>query len=342
MALSMAALRAKLLADAEKQAPQGNKSGGKDNQLYPFWNIPTGSTAVLRFLPDQDETNEYFWRERQMINIAFPGIKGGDINKPVEIKVPCIEMWNEPCPVHAVIRPWFKEAGMEDMARKYWKKKSYLFNGFVPTNPLADDQPESPIRKFIINTTIFGIIRNAIIDPEMENNPTDYLNGTDFRLVKTTKGQYADYATSSWARKERSLNEQELEAIAKFGLYNLNDSMPKKPNSDELNAIIEMFEASCEGELYDPARWAQYYKPYGYREEGGNSTYSTNRTPAAAAQAPVAAAPVAAPAAQYIDPDDMPEAGQQYEAPVAAAPAAAAPKASVDDLLAKIRNRNAA
>ena len=39
----------------------------------------------------------------------------------------------------------------------------------------------------------------------MENLPTDYVAGTDFRLSKTTKGQYADYSTSKWARKESAL-----------------------------------------------------------------------------------------------------------------------------------------
>ena len=26
---------------------------------------------------------------------------------------------------------------------------------------------------------------------------------------------------------------------------------------------MEMFEASVDGELYDPMRWANYYRPYG-------------------------------------------------------------------------------
>ena len=32
------------------------------------------------------------------------------------------------------------------------------------------------------------------MDPDMENIPTDYVNGTD-SVSKTTKGQYADYNT---------------------------------------------------------------------------------------------------------------------------------------------------
>jgi len=175
------------------------------------------------------------------------------------------------------------------------------------------------------------------MNPEMEELPTDYIQGTDFRLVKTAKGGYADYSTSTWARKERSLNEQELGAIAQHGLYNLNDFLPKKPNAEELNAIVEMFEASVDGELYDPARWAQFYKPAGYRDESG---------PTAGTAAPAAAAPVAkaVPAPTASDTpaweDDAAEAAASI-APVAAAPAAGA-KPSVDDLLSMIRNRKTA
>jgi hypothetical protein len=344
MATSMAALRAKLKAEEEKTSAQGKggSAGGKDNSIYPFWNIPTGSTAVLRFLPDLDETNEYFWRERQIINIGFAGTKGGDINKPVNVKVPCVEMWNESCPIHAAIRPWFKDPRMEDMARKYWKKRSYIFNGFVQTNPLADDVSESPIRKFIINTSIFGIIKSALINPEMDELPTDFIQGTDFRLVKTTKGEYADYTTSAWARKERSLNEQELEAIAQYGLYNLNDFMPKKPNAEELNAIVEMFEASVDGELYDPARWAQFYKPSGFRDESVGTTAGTTNgysAPAARVAAPQAAQKTAP--APTMESYDDPSYGVEESAPVqAAAPAAGKP--NVDDLLSMIRNRKTA
>ena len=103
----------------------------------------------------------------------------------------------------------------------------------------------------------------ALMDRDMENIPTDYVNGTDFRVTKTTKGQYADYSTSKWARKERGLNEEELAAIDSNGLYNLNDFLPKKPGAEELQAIAEMFQASVDGELYDVERWGNFYKPYG-------------------------------------------------------------------------------
>ena len=79
--------------------------------------------------------------------------------------------------------------------------------------------PENPIRRFVIGPQIFKLLKSALMDPDMENLPTDYDAGTDFRLVKTQKGQYADYSTSNWARKERSLNESERQAIETNGLF---------------------------------------------------------------------------------------------------------------------------
>lgn len=322
---SLADIRARLLQEESKS--KGNSRGGMDNAIYPFWNIPEGSTATLRFLPDADESNTFFWRERQMIRIGFAGVKGGETNKQVTVTVPCVEMWNETCPVHAAIRPWFKDKRMEDTARKYWKKRSYLFQGFVVNSPLAEDSlPDNPIRRFVINSSIFNIIKTALMDPEMVELPTDYMQGTDFRLAKTTKGQYADYSTSSWARKERSLNETELGAIAQFGLYNLNDFMPKKPTAEELNAIYEMFEASVEGELYDPSRWANFYKPAGFSSGSGTTASNDDMdedTPV------VAQRPTPAPAPQA-----------PVETPSVTASGTGKP--SVDDLLNMIRSRKQA
>ena len=231
---------------------------------------------------------------------------------------------------------------MEAQGRKYWKKRSYLFQGFVPTNPLQEEQPENPIRRFIINPSIYNIIKGALMDPEMEEMPTDYIQGTDFRLIKTTKGQYADYSTSAWARKERSLNEQELAAIAQYGLNNLNEFMPKKPSAEELNAMVEMFEASVDGELYDLARWGQFYKPAGMRSEEG--AVSAPAAPVAARPAMPAAKPTAT--RPVIDEDDIPfEQAAAAPAPKVVAEeksASTAAKPSVDDLLSMIRNRTKA
>lgn len=258
---SLAEIRLRLQAAESKK---GGQSSGGDNAIYPHWNIDEGATVAVRFLPDGNTKNTFFWAERAIIRLPFNGVKGEADSKQVQVQVPCMEMWGESCPILNEVRPWFKDKSLEDMGRKYWKKRSYLFQGFVRENPLATDKaPENPIRRLIIGPQIFTIIKGALMDPELEELPTDYMRGLDFRMTKTSKGGYADYNTSKWSRKESALTAAEQEAINTYGLFALNDFLPKKPNEAELKVIKEMFEASVDSQSYDTERWGQYFRPTG-------------------------------------------------------------------------------
>jgi hypothetical protein len=323
---TLAEIRAKLKASESKGS--GERTGG-DNSIYPFWNLKEGDESVMRFLPDGNADNTFFWVERAMIKLPFAGIKGEAESKQTIVQVPCVEMYGDTCPILSEVRGWFKDPALEDMGRKYWKKRSYIFQGFVPEDGLNEKEtPENPIRRFIIGPQIFQLIRSALVDPELEDLPTDFVHGLDFRMKKGSKGGYADYSTSSWSRRERPLSEAEQAAIKTHGLYNLSDFLPKKPTDVELKVMKEMFEASVDGEPYDMERWGQYFKPAGMSQNTGD---------------PQKATPKAVPAAtsSFDDEDDIP-------APKASAPAAA-PKAEAQesaggdsraqDILAMIRNR---
>jgi len=318
---SLAEIRAKLAAMENKGS--SNSPTQSDNAIYPFWNIDEGTSCTLRFLPDGNPNADFFWVERQMIRLTFPGVVGGD-SKPVTVQVPCMEMYGETCPVLTEVRPWFKDPSLEDMGRKKKKKRSYIFQGFVNENPLNETAPENPIRRFVIGPQIFNIIKGALMDPDMENIPTDYVNGTDFRLTKTPKGQYADYSTSKWARKESALTEEQLASIDTHGLFDLNDFLPAKPTAEGVQAISEMFEASVNGDQYDPARWANYYKPYGL--DTGTQTQATVAPVQATAEPSVA--PVAETVVETPAPTPAPVAESAHQG-----------KKSADDILAMIRNR---
>ena len=328
---TLAEIRAKLQASSQQG---GSNAGGGDNGVFPHWNMPEGSTTTVRFLPDQDPNNTFFWIERSMIKLPFAGIKGETNSKPVTVQVPCMEMWGETCPVLTEVRPWFKDKSLEDMGRKYWKKKSYLFQGFVTDSKLVEEgkTPENPIRRFIIGSQIFNIVKNALMDAEIEELPTDYVRGLDFKIAKTSKGGYADYSTSTWARRERALAEMEQAAIKQHGLFDLKSFLPKKPGEVELKVIAEMFAASVDGEAYDGERWGQYFKPAGFGGSG-SATGSTS-------------APKAAPApAAGIEEDDVPfERAAATPAKVVAeeAPATSNAGSRAADILAVIRSRQQA
>lgn len=266
---TLAKIREQLLQEEKRS----NGNSYSDNTVFPFWNMNEGTTTTVRFLPDDDDSNVYFWRERQMIKLPFSGIKGQDETKPTTVTVPCMETWEgEKCPIHEEIRPWFKDGNLEELARKYWKKRTYIFQGFVIDSSFKEDEePENPIRRFIISPQIFNIIKSALMDPDFPELPTDYESGTDFKINKTQNGQYPSYTTSNWARRERSLTEDELNAIEKYGLFNLSEFLPKKPSEKELEVIFQMFEASLDGQPYDPELFGEYYKPMGLETDNNSS-----------------------------------------------------------------------
>ena len=328
---SLAEIRAKL--KQQEANTGGNRGPSGPNPIYPFWNMKEGESSTLRFLPDGNPDNTFFWAERLMIKLPFAGVKGETDSRPVQVQIPCMEMYGETCNILNEVRGWFKDPSLEDMGRKYWKKRSYVFQGFVTDNPIADDEaPENPIRRFIIGPQIFQIIKQALMDPDMEELPTDYTAGVDFRLNKTSKGGYADYSTSTWARRERPLGDAEMNAVNTHGLFNLSDFLPKKPDETAVKVMQEMFEASVDGEAYDAERWSQYFRPAGMQARTGDPVTAPAPTPAPT------------PAAETVT-----DTGWQDPAPAATpepapAPEAAAAPATEDaggaqDILAMIRAR---
>jgi hypothetical protein len=322
---TLAEIRAKLQEAQSKST--GQSTGGGDNAIYPHWNMQEGKEAVVRFLPDGNSNNTFFWVERAMIKLEFAGIKGETDSRKVQVQVPCVEMYNDGsvCPILSEVRGWFKDKSLEEMGRKYWKKRSYIFQGFVVEDVLKEEKtPENPIRRFIIGPQIYQIIRSALMDPELEELPTDYMRGVDFRIAKTSKGGFADYSTSKWSRRERAVSDADKAAIEQFGLFNLSDFLPKKPTDVELKVMKEMFEASVNGDAYDMDRWGQYFRPAGVSAATGDPNK-----------------PVAKVAASAADEDDAPfDTAPTAPAQTAASAVASNESASrAQDILAMIRNR---
>jgi hypothetical protein len=329
---SLAEIRARIAAQDNKSTTKSSNTQS-DNSIYPHWNMDEGTTATIRFLPDGDTKNEFFWVEKQIIKLPFNGVKGHPEMKQVVVQVPCVEMYNDgsTCPILAEVRPWYKDETLKEMANKYWKKRSYIFQGFVRQNPLGDDKtPVNPIRRFVISPQIIPIIKSGLLDPEIMELPTDYTRGLDFNVKKSSKGGYADYSTSNWARRETALTDAEQAAIEAHGLFNLTDFLPKKPGEAELRILKEMFEASVDGQPYDNERWGNYFRPWGLDAPAGGSTPE-------AAPLPTRTAP-AAPAGLPAWEDDVAAAEASFTSPVVV-PTAAPSSDKAQDILAMIRAR---
>ena len=238
--------------------PRGDKS------IYPHWEMELNATARLRFLPDGNSDNPFFWVERDMIKLPFQGIKGKPEIKHIHVQAPCMEMYDEECPVLTEVRGWMKDPTLVDMARRYWKKRSYFYQGFVRESPFREsDAPTNPIRQFIIAPQIHNLVLNMLMHRDLLESPCDIERGMDFIIKKTNKDGHANYDHSYWAFKETPLSAAELEAVDVYESKDLSTRLPPKPDAGAVKVIQEMFEASVEGELYDTDRWAQYFAPYG-------------------------------------------------------------------------------
>ncbi len=328
MALNIHAVREALQKQERNTDQQSTKT--TDNAIYKFWDMTQGQEAVVRFLPDGNPDNTLsFWALRQTIKLPFIGVVGGDTDKEVFVQVPCVDMYGDKglkCPITAEIAPWWKTNSNNDelheLARKYYRKNTYIFQGFVVKSPFQEPSvPENPIRRFSITPQVFNPIKTSLLDPDMENLPTDYVGGRDFKIKKTKKGEYADWSSSSWAMSSRDLSKAELDAIEQYGLFDLSSFIPKKPTTNELNIIVEMFHDSVNGLPYDPAKYEQYYKPWGF-----NSSEETAETTVAPAPAKkVSVVPVTP-----VQSDEQP----QVETSVDES------KSKAADILAKLRKNN--
>lgn len=166
------------------------------------------------------------------------------------------------------------------------------------------------------------------MDSEIEEMPTDYVRGLDFKIAKTSKGGYADYTTSTWSRRERALSDAEKAAIEQYKLFDLKTFLPKKPTEVELKIIKQMFEASVDGEAFDMDAWGAYYKPDGLR-----SNYTTTSS-----LPPTQKPAVSAPADDSYDDAPAPAAVKSAPEPEATdAKSDAGNRAS--DIIAMIRKR---
>ena len=115
--------------------------------------------------------------------------------------------------------------------------------------------------------------------------------------------------------------------------------------------IFEMFEASLAGELYDPEKWAKYYRPWGLEwegdAEGGSDDDETTEAKTNAPKATVTAdlagakklaeAAAAEPEVEVVAEEPAAEVEEVVEEAPAAAPAASSTSAQA--ILDKIRAR---
>jgi hypothetical protein len=221
---------AKFNLDALKSAfSQKAAGGGGGDQtwklFYPFWKMPDDSIAVVRFLPDLDESNSLgFLVENLQHELTINGERK---------KVPCLSMHNEHCPVCDLSRKYYDEKN-EELGKKYYRKKSYIGQVIVVESPIDHDQ-NALVKLIEFGPKIFKQIQSAFQSGDLEEAPFELKGGYNFRIKKTKSGQYADYGTSSFAPKQSDLDDEVIEAMT---LYTLKDYRTKYVDRATVEAML--------------------------------------------------------------------------------------------------------
>lgn len=270
-----------MLEEMRKRVKERQPTFEVDNSIFPFWNLKFGNSATIRFLPYNDQFTGAFWAERVLLPMSFTD--PADNSKVLKFMGPCREMYDrsEKCPLLAPVRNLYAEEKelrntgktqdadkIKKIAGYHWKKPTYYYQGFVVKSGLPEDElPENPIRVLPINKKIHQKIFNSIFenneDP-FEMLPTgeftvediatlldggeidlERFNGRNFIIKKMQQGDYADWTTGSqWQTKESPLDEEQLTAIAKYGLHDLTKRLPDRPSDEQYEVLVEMMETS--------------------------------------------------------------------------------------------------
>jgi hypothetical protein len=209
--------------------------GGNQNWklFYPFWKIPVGSIAVVRFLPDLDSENSLGFLVE---NLTHELVINGERKT-----VPCLSMHGEHCPICELSREYYDEKSPkfnQALGKKYYKKKSYIGQVIVVESPIDHDQNQL-VKLIEFGPKIFKQIQAAFQSGDLEEAPFELKGGYNFRIRKTQSGEYADYGQSSFAPKQSDLDD---EVIGQLNLFDLKNYRGKdgvtKVDRETLEAML--------------------------------------------------------------------------------------------------------
>lgn len=293
MALDLKAMRAKMESKNASMQFQ-NTSGGSD--IFKFGDLKVGDEVRIRFVEDADTTNSFFWRERHSRTLRFDSLllpNGSTMMKDTYVSVPAFNLKSNETSLDDLPQEYLYKSNEDVIQQKikgFWidgdktsqalynkfgKKVTYLFQGFVRSPGY-----ETKLYRFVVNKELFNLIKTFMTDSEIEDVPCDIVYGRDFILKVSEKNavingsntKVKDYVTQSkWSSKVTELTVQEKEFLETNGAFDLKKYLPKRPTAEQETIMLEMYNASYDGNPYDIKNWASTYRPDNIRlDQDGN------------------------------------------------------------------------
>lgn len=260
-----------------------NRGGGSSNVFYRYKNMDFGSTATIRFLPAsaeilENEVQPKFWVPKKVIRLRFENPEQAE--SEVILPIPAMQMYTNCKTENDLVlkqaKALFDEAealgkkGKEEESKQVRAKASYHWHRgetiaqcFVIRSPFTEqDPPENIIRLVELNKQIMNVI-NATLNSDdaevkLEYWPCHGRKGTNFVIKKSKSGDWPKYdAGSCFSRTTSSWTTEQVEAMEKFGLFNLEMFLPARPSNEEYELLAEIVRLSIEGERVWNPDWEQ-------------------------------------------------------------------------------------
>jgi hypothetical protein len=220
------------------------------NNYYNFWDMKTGESAVVRFLPDlSDENPRGFLVEKIIHKLTING---------EEKKVPCLKPFGEECPICKLSQSYYKSEGKGSVnGKKYYITRSYVAQALVIEDPLPPNKDTGEtnvgkVRFIALGFQLHNIIKEAFADQTedaLKEIPYDFHGGYDFIIKKSLSGDgHAAYTVGTkFKNSQRSLTEDEL-AVVGDNMVELSTLLPKNPGLEKVQAMLT---AELNGEQYN-------------------------------------------------------------------------------------------
>jgi hypothetical protein len=206
------------------------ENSGYWDKFYPFFKMAKDEVALFRFLPDADEDNPLGFIVENRYHVLNVNGK--------EKKVACLSMFGKPCPCCEASQHYYNDVGDTALGKKFYRKVDYIGQGIVQNSPFeypikAD---ENPVRLISIGPTLYKKLESSIVSGDFDVAPHDLLEGYDFRIVKSQKGEYASYDSSEFARRSTAIPDAMLERL---DLYDLKKFRFTEISREQMEVMIE-------------------------------------------------------------------------------------------------------
>lgn len=293
MALDLKAMRAKM---ESKNASTQFQNTSTSSEIFKFGDLKVGDEIRIRFVEDADKTNSFFWRERHSRTLRFDSLllpNGTTMMKDTYVSVPAFNLKSNETSLDDLPQEYLYKSNEDVIQQKikgFWidgdktsqalynkfgKKVTYLFQGFVRSPGY-----ETKLYRFVINKELFNLIKTFMTDSEIEDVPCDVVNGRDFILRVSEKNavingsntKVKDYVTNSkWSSKVTPLTAEEMAYLEANESFDLKKYLPKRPTAEQETIMLNMYNASYDGNPYDIKNWASTYRPDNIRlDQDGN------------------------------------------------------------------------